>query len=113
MAKGTTDRAVKGVATTKKTSARKMGDKIKGAKGGGGHDMWYVGAGVVAFLAVLICSAHGLKRAKRAARRRLAAMTEEERAEEMEREAAQRWVVGEDTMLAIAVGSLLLVRMPS
>ena len=86
-------------ATKKKEAKGKDATKAKS----GDRIMYAAGAAGVGFVALLIGSAHMLKRARRAARAR-GPMSEEEKAAEE----AARWVVSERTMALVAGGLLLL-----
>ena len=91
-------------ATTAKSGSNKKETKAKDARAKGSGRLAYVaGAAGVAFVALLVGSAHMLKRARRAARAR-GPISEEEKAAE----AAALWVVSERAM-AVGAGSLLLL----
>jgi hypothetical protein len=88
--------------TTAKSSSNKSKSKDARAKDSG-RLVYMAGAAGVAFLALLVGSAHMLKRARRAARAR-GPISEEEKAAE----AAAMWVVSERAM-ALGAASLLLL----
>ena len=90
--------------TTAKSSSNKKESKSKDARAkGSGRLVYMAGAAGVAFVALLVGSAHMLKRARRAARAR-GPISEEEKAAE----AAAMWVVSERAM-ALGAASLLLL----
>jgi hypothetical protein len=91
-------------ANTAKSSSNKKETKSKDARAKGSGRLAYVAGAVgVAFVALLVGSAHMLKRARRAARSR-GPISEEEKAAE----AAALWVVSERAM-AFGAGGLLLL----
>ena len=95
-------------APDKKGQRAEKKDRDRGtARGSNDRTLKIAACAGLAFVLLIVVSAHLLKRARRERRRRRAAMTEEERLEEDALE-VDRWIVSEQTMLSAALATLVL-----